>query len=185
VNPGRAARIPAAEECSGRFACSEIPRREAQMHEGIPAAETPVRRLTKPLLWIALAAAVLAYPAAYALDRACGKNVVLLAGAAYDERTVKQRRGEFDDSITDPDERRKAVAEIYGPTTKAEVLRVLFVDEGDLIRPVEDKELALLAPAKDGSHRVQTASAYFAAKMTALGAAAAAGVLLLLRRFLK
>jgi hypothetical protein len=155
------------------------------MNDGNAAAESPARRLTKPLLWAALGVAVLAYPAAFALDRACGKDVVLLAGAAYDERAAKQRRDEFDDSIKDPDERRRAIAEIYGPTTKAEVLRVLFVDESELIRPVEDKELALLAPSKDGAHRVQATSAYFAAKMAALGGAVAFVVLLVLRRFLK
>jgi len=119
------------------------------------------------------------------VDKAKGADVVLLAGPAYGEREVKQRREEFDDSIKDPVERRKAVAEIYGPTTKAEVLRVLFVDEADVIHPAEDPSLALLPPAKDGAHRVQAASAYFAAKMAALGGAAACVALLVLRRFLK
>lgn len=148
-------------------------------------SESTARRLTNPLLWAALAVAVLAYPAAYALDRACGKDVVLLAGPAYDAATVKERRDEFDDSIKDPAARRKAVAEVYGPTTKAQDLRVLFVDDADIVRPAEDPTLALLPPAKDGAHRVQAASAYFAAKMAALGGAAAAAALIILRRFLK
>jgi hypothetical protein len=155
------------------------------MNDGTPAAQSAVRRLTKPLLWAALGVAILAYPAAYAVDRACGTDVVLLAGQAYDAKAAKQRRDEYDDSIKDTDERRKAIAEIYGPTTKAEVLRVLFVDEAQIIRPEEDKSLALLAQDKDGAHRIQAASAYFVAGRAGLGGAAAAVILLILRRFLK
>jgi len=155
------------------------------MSESSAAKPSGVRRLTKVLLWIAIDVAVMAYPIAYALDRAAGRDVVLLAGPAYDAAGVKQRRAEFDDSIKDPDERRKAVAELYGPTTKAEVLRVLFVDDAQVIRPTEDPSLALVPPASGGGRWVQSASAFFAAKIAVLVAGAAAVALLILRRFLK
>lgn len=147
-----------------------------------PAKSSALHKVVTILMWSGFLVAVLAFPLAFALDKTAGRDVILLSQAA-DGATVEAQRDQFDDTITDPVERRTAIVEIYGSSPAPTVERVLFIDEKDLIVPKEDASIALLRPT--ASHPVQVKSAYFTARFAALGGAAAFVVLLIVRRFLR
>lgn len=79
------------------------------------------------------AGAVALAAAAPVADRIAGRTVLPIV--PWDEKQVEVNRSIFLDG--DP------VAEIYG-TPKSGTVRVLFVDEARLLRPVEDSSLLLL-----------------------------------------
>jgi hypothetical protein len=148
-------------------------------------ARSKLSRCVGALLWTALVVAVVGYPAAFALDRFAGRDVVPLQTVA-DAATVTDNRTQFDDTEKDPAKRREGTIAIYGTTSNTDVERILFVDDADVIRPAEDPSLALLPLAKkDGGHRLQAKSAFFVARILALGGGAAFVVLLVLRRFIR
>ena len=133
-------------------------------------------------MWTALAVAVLAYPAAWLVDRAAGSDVVLLQTVAPEDE-IEGNRAAFDDTEKDPAKRRADVVGIYGSNPKPTVERVLFVDPAQVIVPKEDPSIVLLKPGAE--YRYQAKSLYFLAQKAALAAAAAFVVLLVLRRFVK
>lgn len=148
-------------------------------------APSKLRRTASILMWAALGVAVLAYPAAMAVDAAQGRDVILLQ-SAFDDSTVETNRSSSDDTLADAAERRAAIVAIYGSNAaKAPAPeRVLFVDPAEVIVPKEDASLALLRPAKADGYHYQAKSLLFVAKMTAFGAAAAFVVIALVRKFL-
>jgi hypothetical protein len=152
--------------------------------ETTAAKPSGLKKAATFLMWAALAAAVLGYPAAYAIDKGAGRDVVILKSAA-DASTVEAQREQFDDSEKDPVKRREAIVEIYGSSPKADIERVLFVSPADVIEPKEDPSFALLKPKADGSQAIQAKSAYFAAKLAAMAGGGAFLALLILRRFLR
>lgn len=122
----------------------------------------------------ALAVGALVYPAAWALDRAAG--IDLLVVTAADDVSVAANRGlwEMDGSP------KKEVPSIYGTPAK-EPVRFVFVAADRVFRPKEDPSFSLYL-LRQGDHPTQARSLYFFALPTAIGAVLTGVVLLLLGR---
>ena len=138
-----------------------------------------MRKALTILAVAALAVAAAAYPAAWAIDRSGGREVVFVEG--FDAAQVDVNKELFDDTGLTPEDRRRAVVEIYGSAgAKAVPERVVFVKDEDLVVPDEDRTLALLDTRN--RHPVQAKSLYFGASRVVVGALIAAAVAFLLRR---
>jgi hypothetical protein len=122
-----------------------------------------------------LAAAVLAHPAAWILDRAAGTDVLLVT--AVDPAAVEANRvlWEMDGSP------KGEVPGLYGTPSKAPI-RLVAPAEGSLLRPKEDPD-RLLYLLRDGDHPLQVQTLwYFALLGTIAGIPAGAALLWLGRR---
>lgn len=140
-----------------------------------------MRKLFTALLVLSVAVAALAWPAAWAADRAFGSDAILILPQS-DPGKVELQRLEFDGDGLAPAARDPAVAAIYGTAAKFEVDRFLFVGEVDVIVPEEAPHLRLLKD-REGGWR-QTKSLYFAAERAIVGALVAAALLFVVRRLL-
>ena len=138
-----------------------------------------MRKALGILVLAAVAVAALAYPVAWLVDRAAGRDAILLADA-FAADTVEVNRAFLDEGLAPGPERTAAVVGVYGVAAKLEPERVVFVDPERVIVPEEAPELALLRPS--ASHPVQAQTLYFGAARVAVGALIAAAALLLVRR---
>jgi len=139
-----------------------------------------VRRAVLVLIVLAVATAVLAWPAAKLLDRALGTDAIVLTSLNEADK-VELQRLQFDDEGLSPAQRTEAVVSIYGAAPRAEPDRFLGVSEADVIHPAEAPELVLLRP-REGGWR-QTKTFYFVAERAIVVGLVGAAVLLLVRRF--
>jgi hypothetical protein len=122
----------------------------------------------------ALAVGALVYPAAWALDRAAGIDLLIVTAA--DDASVAANRGlwEMDGGP------KKEIPSIYGTPGK-EPMRFVFVPAERVFRPKEDPSLALYL-LREGDHPLQSQTLYFFALPTAIGAVVTGVILLLLGR---
>jgi hypothetical protein len=129
-----------------------------------------VKALVRVLGASALALGLLAYPAAFALDRSSGRDLLIVVAAA-DAGAVETQRGlwEIDGSP------KEGVPSIYG--TPRGVERLVLVPEGKILRPAEDPALSLYLKAP-GDHPVQAMTLYYLALPAALGGVVAGAGLL-------
>ena len=139
-----------------------------------------MRRAVAVLLVLALATAVLAWPAAKLLDAALGTDAIVLV-SENDAAKVELQRLAFDDEGLTPEQRTEAVVSIYGAAPRAAPDRFLGVTDADLIRPAEAPELVLLRP-REGGWR-QTKTLYFVAERAIVAGLVGAAALFLVRRF--
>lgn len=151
-----------------------------------------LERLVRLGLITALIVLILVWPAALGVDHLFGKDVITVTELNPPD-AVEFFRSEFDPSFVGgpadtPEQKaeklREEIASIYG-TTPVGPTRFLFVSDDDIIRPAEDKTIALLHKPGD-VWRPQAKSLYFFARWTTLGAVGAVvvlfGLLTLLRR---
>jgi hypothetical protein len=126
----------------------------------------------RPISLAAIIAGAISLPAAWALDRAAG--VELLPVLAADEATVSVNRDLWSEG--------EPVAPIYGAPAERPV-RVLFVPEEKILRPKEDPSLALYMK-NEGDHPLQAQTLYFFGTYATAGflLAGAAGLFLASRR---
>lgn len=102
-------------------------------------------------------AAVAIAPSAILLDRVFGRDVLLIS--PHDEATVSLNRSLHAEG--------DSVAEIYGnPLSKP--VRVILLSKRDVIRPVEDRSLALLPVGGDASRPLQVQTVFFVARYAIL-----------------
>ena len=122
----------------------------------------------------ALVVGALVYPAAWALDRAAGVDLLIVTAA--DDASVAANRGlwEMDGGP------KKEVPSIYGTPGK-EPMRFVFVGSDRVFRPKEDPSLSLYL-LRAGDHPLQAQTLYFFALPTALGAVMTGAARLLLGR---
>ena len=122
----------------------------------------------------AIAVGAFVYPAAWALDRGAGIDLLIVTAA--DDASVAANRGlwEMDGSP------RSEVSSIYGTPAK-EPVRIVFVAADRVLRPKEDPSLSLYL-LRQGDHPLQAQTLYFFALPTAIGALLTGAVLLLLGR---
>lgn len=122
----------------------------------------------------ALALGLLALPAAWAADRAAGRDVLLVTAA--DPASVEVQRGlwELDGSP------RAGVPAIYGTPSK-EPVRVVFAGEDRILRPKEDPSLALYLKQGD-DHPLQARTLYYAGVPAAVGGILVGAAMLLVGR---
>jgi len=139
------------------------------------------------VLLLVAALAALAVPFAWALDRAYGRDVILLA-TVNDEVEQEAARYFSDHASREGDARREAVAAIYGTlgTPEFGTERVLVFDDAVLIVPDEDPALSLrpAGSAGEGDYPVQSRSVRFVANRVTLAGLLAVLVLLAARRLL-
>ena len=128
--------------------------------------------LLRVLGFAGLALGVLAYPAAWAVDRAAGTEVLIVM--ARDAASEETERGLWELNGSE----RAEAASIYGTPTK-EPVRLVFADPARVLRPKEDPSLVLYL-LRDGD-QAQTLW-YFALPATAGGLVAGAALLFLSSR---
>ena len=136
-----------------------------------------IARLTGVGAVVACALTAAVYPVASFLAR--GATEVWLYTPS-DPAVVELNRGLFDLASVDvkTEAGRREVMRLYGNPT-AEPIRVLFLDEARLVRPAEAPDLVLLPQDKEkGENVLQVQTVFFFAKLTTIGGAIAAGVLL-------
>ncbi|HET6204637.1 MAG TPA: hypothetical protein VFI25_17730 [Planctomycetota bacterium] len=127
---------------------------------------------------LAFAVALLAFPAAWLLDRAATEAVPI--DPFPPEKVLVNR--ELDAPSRDDPAFAQKVAALYG-NPLGEPMRVLFVPRERFLRPVEDPSLTLLPLDKaKGEEPLQIRTVRFLARWTALGAGAVGVGLLLLDR---
>ena len=128
---------------------------------------------------LAFAVALLAFPAAWILDRSATEAVPI---DPFPPEKVLVNRELDAPSKADPDFARKVVA-LYG-NPLGEPMRVLAVPDERFLRPEEMPTLTLLpVDRKRGEEPLQMRTVLFFAKWAAIGGAAAGvGLLLLCRR---
>lgn len=122
----------------------------------------------------ALVAGLAALPAAWALDRLAGREVLVVA--ASDEASVEINRGLWELNGGP----RAEVPSIYGTPTGAPV-RVVFAGEGRVVSPAEDPSLSLYLK-RGADHPLQTRTLYYAGSIAAAGGVLLGVLLLLLGR---
>ena len=127
-------------------------------------------RIVRNLGIAGLAVGVLAYPAAWAVDRAAGEEVLVVQAA--DPSSVETNRGLWELNGSAKEE----VPGIYGSPTKAPV-RLVFAEAANVLRPKEDPTRALYLLRED-DHPLQARTLYFFA-LPATVAGLAGGALLL------
>lgn len=137
---------------------------------------------------LALAAlALLAYPAAQALDSVYGQDVYLLASVNSDDDVETNRELfelTFDAALEDDAAQREQVLAIYGNVAKLETERVLVFDEERVTYPDEYPEIAWLpAGSAGGDYPVQSETVAYTLQHVTLAGAIAAALLLALRWF--
>lgn len=122
----------------------------------------------------ALVTGALVLPAAWAVDRAFGQEILLVHAA--DGASVQVQRGlwEMDGCPRD------GVAAIYG-TPSMERVRVVFAAEGRILHPKEDPSLTLFLHQAD-DHPLQARTLYYFGVPTAIGGVLLGAALLLLAR---
>jgi len=132
-----------------------------------------MKALLKMLGLIALAVALLILPAAWGADRAGGRDLLVVEASSED--VVETNRGlwELDGGG------KEGVAAIYGTPRGTE--RLLFVPERKVLVPKEDPSLSIYLKKGD-DHPLQAQTLWYFALPTAVGAAVAGVVLLLLSR---
>jgi hypothetical protein len=122
-----------------------------------------------------LAAALLAHPAAWILDRAAGTDVLLVTAA--DASIVEANRVLWEMEGSPKAE----VPALYGTPSKAPI-RLVLPAEGNLVRPKEDPD-RLLYLLREGDHPLQAQTLwYFALLGTIAGIPAGAALIWLGRR---
>jgi len=121
----------------------------------------------------ALAVGLLTLPAAWAVDRAAGRD--LLVVEAQDQVVVETNRGlwELDGGG------KEGVPAIYG--TPRSVERLVFVPEGKILVPPEDPGVSLYLKSGD-DHPLQAQTLWYFGIPTAIGALVVGGALLLIGR---
>jgi hypothetical protein len=136
-----------------------------------------VKRLLRVLGIAGLLLGVLAYPAAFAVDAACGRDL-LIVEASGDAGAVDTQRGlwEIDGSP------KAGVPAIYG--TPRGVERLVLVPEEKVLRPKEDPSLSIYLK-KQGDHPNQAQTLYYFALPAAIGGVVAGALLLLLASRMK
>ncbi len=148
-------------------------------------APSCARRLVGRLGIAAVVVGVVAYPAAWLVDRVWGRDVIALQ-ADPDAAQIEVSQATFDDTLKGA-ERLDAIVDIYGGTPRRPPVaeRYLFVPEGEVVHPKEDPSLSLLRARQGGGYRYQSKSLLFLAAAAAVGALAGGVALLVLRRFLR
>jgi hypothetical protein len=127
-----------------------------------------VRGILKVLGLLGLAVGVLAYPLAFAVDRAAGREVLIVT--AWESEVVELNRSLWDGT-------KKEVPGIYGTPT-GEPVRLVGPPAGKLLQPEEDPSVTLYLKRGD-DHPLQAQTLwYFALPATVAGLVA--GALLLL-----
>lgn len=137
-----------------------------------------MRKVLRLLGFAGIAVGVLAYPLAFAADRAAGVDALVVAAA--DDRSVEVNRGlwELNDRPKD------GVASIYGTPAKGTV-RLVAPPADRILHPKEDPSLTLYL-SRAGDHPLQAQTLwYFALPTTIGGLVAGAGLLWLACRMKK
>ncbi len=122
----------------------------------------------------ALAAGLGVLPAAWAVDRAAGREVLLVAAA--DDASVDANRGLW---VLNGGAKAEVPA-IYGTPSK-EAVRVVLAGEGNLLHPKEDPSLTLYLKSGD-DHPLQSQTLYYFGVPTAIGGVLAGLALLFVAR---
>jgi hypothetical protein len=139
------------------------------------------------VLLVLSALALLAYPAAMALDSAYGQDVYLLASVNSDDDVETNRELfdlTFDATVDDDAAKREQVLAIYGNVAKLETERVLVFDDARVTRPAEDPQIAWLpAGSAGGDYPIQSETVAYTSQRVTLAGAIAAVLLLVLRWF--
>ena len=133
-----------------------------------------MKALLRGLGFAGIAVGLLAYPVAYGVGAAAGRDL-LIVEAAGDPAAVDANRGlwEIDDKPKD------GVAKIYG--TPSEVERLVFVPEEKVLHPKEDPSLSIYLK-QPGDHPTQAQTLFFFAKFATIGGLVAGAALLFLGR---
>ena len=122
----------------------------------------------------AIVTGFLVLPAVWAVDRAAGRDVLLVE--ASDEKGVEVQRGLWRDLDGSPKE---GIPAIYGTPTGTE--RIVFAGEDTILHPKEDPSLTLYLKRGD-DHPIQTQMLWYFGVPTAVGGVLLGIVLLLLAR---
>jgi len=135
-----------------------------------------MKRLLRVLGIAALLLGVLAYPAAYAVDAAAGRDLLIVEGV--DAASVDANRGlwEIDGSP------KAGVPAIYG--TPRGVERLVLVPDAKVLRPKEDPSLSIYLK-EAGDHPNQAQTLYYFALPAAIGGLVAGAALLLIASRMK
>jgi hypothetical protein len=135
-----------------------------------------VKRLLRLLGAAGLALGVLAYPAAWAVDAAAGRDLLIIEAAAADAVDAQRGLWEIDGSP------KEGVPSIYG--TPRGVERLVLVPPGKVLVPKEDPALSIYLKAA-GDHPTQAMTLYFFALPAAVGGIVAGAALLLVASRMK
>lgn len=142
-------------------------------HDGQAGTEGQVGgaliKVLRFLGFAALAVAVLAYPAAWAIDRAAGTEALIVSAA--DEASVDANRGLWELNGKPKGE----VASIYGTPSK-EPARLIAPPAEKILHPKEDPSLTLYL-AKGSDHPLQAQTLWYFAPLAIVGAFVAVFIL--------
>jgi hypothetical protein len=129
-----------------------------------------LRKALRILGFAGLAVGVLAYPLAFAADRAAGVDAIVVAAA--DDKSVEVNRGlwELNDKPKD------GVASIYGTPAKGTV-RLVAPPADRVLHPKEDPSLTLYL-ARTGDHPLQAQTLWYFALPSTIGGLVAGTALL-------
>ena len=143
-----------------------------------------LRRLIRFGVFLAAGLAILAYPAAFCLDRFAGRDAWFVADGK-DPAIVKLERDQWAAEHTSGGSRDpKEIADLYGSRLGEHALRVILFSNDRLITPSEDPSMTLLRVEKSRENPLQKQTVDFFALWTAIGGGVAAVLgLLLLRLF--
>ena len=141
-----------------------------------------IRGLLKVGTIVAAAIAILAFPAALALDAIAGKDAWLVADGK-DPAIVALEKSQWkaehpDGKAANPRE----IVDLYGSPLGDAPVRVIAVSSERLVTPSEDPSLTVLRVDKSRENPLQKQTVDFAAMWAAVGAGAAALVGLLVLR---
>ncbi len=146
-----------------------------------------VTKIVQLLLFLA-ALGALAFPVAWGLDRAWGRDVVLMKSAVTEYSSIDMNRSQARSDLRrlKGEERRRVVVSIYGEPIHTDLTtsRVLVIDHQRLTIPKEDKDITLhpTAEVAGSSDPIATAKLIEDAKNITFGSLIAIVVLMLIRR---
>jgi hypothetical protein len=129
-----------------------------------------VKKALRVLGFAGLAVGVLAYPAAFAVDRAAGTDALIVQAADADSVATNRGMWEINGSP------KAEVPGIYGSPTKAPV-RLVCAKAEALVRPPEDPSLTLYL-MQAGDHPLQAQTLWYFALPATLGGLVAGALLL-------
>ncbi len=129
-----------------------------------------MKKALRILGFAGLAVGVLAYPAAFVVDRAAGIEVVVVQAA--DTASVETNRGLWELNGGEKAE----VPGIYGTPSKG-TERVVFAREADLLRPKEDPSRTLFLK-REGNKELQSQTLWYFALLFSIGGIGAGAALL-------
>lgn len=133
-----------------------------------------MKKILRILGLAGLAVGVLAYPAAFAVDRAAGMDVILVSPRDEAGIAIERFNWESEGSPRAP----VHIAEIYGnPFEKGAPTRLVFAKEGNLLRPKEDPATTLYLLRGD-DHPLQAMTLWYFALPSTIGGLVAGAVLL-------